>query len=660
MSQINVCLELAADIASGKDQSLLEDNYQKVFKGALTFLYSHPDFYLSIAFTGPQLDYYERKHPESIELLKDLLDRKQIEIIGGGYYAPVFPLINSSDRLGQIEKMSLSISSSLGKCPYGMYLFGNVWDPMLVMSFYSSGMDYVFLDSSLVPQKYLKCLPLISSEQGKSIKILPTYKNLLPETTENKKDWTKRLVKFYEKNRQSENDVSLISISIDFEYFEKLLSCGFWNNVFDFVLDSNFQEKTLDFVLPYEYLKSSKTCISAYVPSGMDWDIAKWATSPYEINENERHFPLTIHDYLDLYPQNKRLYERMLYISMLSCQCKGGDKVRKLSAMQNLWNAQCGINIVSYPLGLPAVAQKRQDAYRLLNEAERYVRDAAKKFKESLTSYDYNGDGLNEYVAFMEKYNAVVTLKGGQVRDFNLVKSSSNYATSLSGIGKYDGFSDNYIRGLFVEHLGVANDLKQYLDDNHVVTPMFSEIMFRERKLENKRKEIFLEASGLFSENKIPVTLRKNITFTQSGINVQYILKNEGDEEINAFFAVELNFAQTRFDKNYSNGEQYGAEVVHGEERRIFDRKKKFVFNNGISFIQVKDEADKRNFVIEPNEESGLVCSLVGFKRPCTKMDSFDEISKTLITSLFWNLNLAPGMEKEKSIVLSVVPVKKQ
>ena len=164
----------------------------------------------------------------------------------------------------------------------------------------------------------------------------------------------------------------------------------------------------------------------------------------------------------------------------------------------------------------------------------------------------------------------------------------------------------------------------------------------------------------MFSENKIPVTLRKNITFTQSGINVQYILKNEGDEEINAFFAVELNFAQTRFDKNYSNGEQYGAEVVHGEERRIFDRKKKFVFNNGISFIQVKDEADKRNFVIEPNEESGLVCSLVGFKRPCTKMDSFDEISKTLITSLFWNLSLAPGMEKEKSIVLSVVPVKKQ
>ena len=118
MSQLNVCLHLSADISSGKDTNLLEENYQKVFKNALTFLYSHPDFYLSIAFTGSQLDYYERRHPESIELLKDLLSRRQIEIIGGGYYAPVFPLIYPSDRAGQIEKMSMAVRQILGKGPW--------------------------------------------------------------------------------------------------------------------------------------------------------------------------------------------------------------------------------------------------------------------------------------------------------------------------------------------------------------------------------------------------------------------------------------------------------------------------------------------------------------------------------------------------------------
>ena len=658
MSQLNVCLELAADISSGKDPVLLEENYQKVFKSTLTFLYSHPDFYLSIAFTGPQLDYYERKHPESVELLKDLLSRKQIEIIGGGYYAPIFPLIYPSDRAGQIEKMSMSIRQILGKRPLGLYLFGSIWDPMLITNFNSCEMSFVFLDSTLVSQKYLKCLPIITSEQGKSIKVLPTYKNLLPEETENKKDWTKRLSKFYEKNKADDSDMPVISISIDFEYFSRLLASGFLNDLFDFNLDSNFQEKAINFILPHDYLSKAVNYLPAYIPAGMEWNIAQWSSVPYKKTENSSHFPLSIHDYLNTYPQNNRLYERMMYISMLIFQTKGGDKMRKASATQSLWQAQSGINFICYPEGVPAPAEKRQSAYRNLNETERFVRDAAKQSKESLTSYDYNGDGLNEYIAFMEKYNAVVSLKGGQITDFNPIKSSSNYAASLSAIKEFDGFNDGYARGFFVEHLGQKADLKKYLENNQISFPMFSKNLFKEKKLENKRKEIHLEGSGLFSEQQIPVTLRKNITFTQSGINVQYILRNESDEELNGFFVAELNFAQTRFDKNFRNCEQYTTEIVHNEELKQFDPKKKFSFNNGVSFIHITDQADKRVFVIEPNELAGYSCSLLAFKRP-VKTSEPEETSKTLVSSLFWEISIAPGKEKEKSIFLNIIPAKK-
>lgn len=658
MSHINVCLELAADISSGKDQNLLEENYQKVFKNALTFLYSHPDFYLSIAFTGPQLDFYERKHPESIELLRDLLSRKQIEIIGGGYYAPIFPLIYPSDRTGQIEKMSLSIRSALGKRPYGLYLFGSIWDPMLVMTFNSCGMDYLFLDSTLVSQKYQKCLPLIASEQGKSIKVLPTYKNLIPEEGENKKDWTKRLSKFYDKNKTEDYAEPIVSLSIDFEKFQMLLSSGFFNELFDFNLDANFHEKSVIFSLPHNYLQSAVDYLPVYIPAGMEWNIAQWSSVPYVKTENSSHFPLSIHDYLNIYPQNNRLYERMMYISMLIFQCKGGDKMRKLSATQSLWISQSGTNFINYPAGVPATAVQRQGAYRNLNEAERFARDAAKQCKESLTSYDYNGDGLKEYIAFMEKYNAVVALKGGQITDFNLIKSSSNYAASISAIEQFDGFSDGYNRGFFVDHLGKKEGLKNYLENNQISSPMFSRTLFKERKVENKRKEIFLEGKGFFSEQNIPVTLRKNIMFTQSGINVQYILRNESDVELDGFFAVELNFAQTRFEKNYEKGEQYTAEIVHNEELKQFDTKKKFSFNNGVSFIHITDSADKRVFVIEPNELAGFSCSFINFKRPVNTLEP-ECVSKTLVTSLFWDINLAPGMEKEKTIFMNVVPMKK-
>ena len=93
MESFFISLKLSADFDSYDDEVLLEKNYQSFFKPILTFLYSHENFLLTIEFTGYQLHYYSRKHPESIDLLRELYGRKQIEILGSGYYNPVFPIL---------------------------------------------------------------------------------------------------------------------------------------------------------------------------------------------------------------------------------------------------------------------------------------------------------------------------------------------------------------------------------------------------------------------------------------------------------------------------------------------------------------------------------------------------------------------------------------
>ena len=85
MESFFISLKLSADFDSYDDEVLLEKNYQSFFKPILTFLYSHENFLLTIEFTGYQLHYYSRKHPESIDLLRELYGRKQIEILGSGY-----------------------------------------------------------------------------------------------------------------------------------------------------------------------------------------------------------------------------------------------------------------------------------------------------------------------------------------------------------------------------------------------------------------------------------------------------------------------------------------------------------------------------------------------------------------------------------------------
>ena len=154
---------------------------------------------------------------------------------------------------------------------------------------------------------------------------------------------------------------------------------------------------------------------------------------------------------------------------------------------------------------------------------------------------------------------------------------------------------------------------------------------------------------------KLPVKLRKNFTFSSSGITVQYILKNESPIELNAFFAVELNFSQTRFDKKFETESQYSTEAILNETRLLLPDS--FYADEGVSIIQVKDSADKRIFVIEPNEDSGLSCAMIAFKRPVDSLEP-KVTSSTYKVALFWNINLSAGMEKEKTINLSVMPLK--
>ncbi|MEE0893352.1 MAG: alpha-amylase/4-alpha-glucanotransferase domain-containing protein [Treponema sp.] len=650
MESFFISLKLSADFDSYDDEVLLEKNYQSFFKPILTFLYSHENFLLTIEFTGYQLHYYSRKHPESIDLLRELYGRKQIEILGSGYYNPVFPILFPVDRSGQIEKMTSELRSSTGKRPYGMYLFGSIWDPSLITTIQSCGLEYIVLDSTLIPRKNLNCYPLIVSEQGKSVKILPVHKELSPAQTEPYEAWKDRVGKFFTRNADKKtvrgnSDAPIACVPFSLEKLEALISVSFFNN-----LDYS------KLALPHNYFRTCRAYFSSYIPAGMEWDIAQWSLEPFVQTENNSHFPLTIYDYLNLYPQNRRLYERMMYVSLLVNQCKGGDKMRKNAAREELWKAQSGGSYISLYLGLPAVAKNRQMAFRLLNEAEKNIRESQNEMVESLGSYDYDNDGLNEYVAKMEKFQAVVSLKSGQISEFNGIRSSANYTASLSRLDKFENFEDGYNRGFFIEHL-IDESSFSSLVSSAVTSPFFSKVQFTEKKFVPKRNEIHLEGTGLFMQ-KIPVLLKKNYTFSSTGITVQYIVRNDSNSDLKGIFSCELNFAQTRFEKNFSKDSQYSLEVILNGKHEEFSGDKSIDSRAGLSYLQIKDSADKKAFVIEPNEECGIATSMILFRRPDTSLEP-TETSKTLCANMFWNIDLSAGMETERTVNLTFVDMKK-
>ena len=104
----------------------------------------------------------------------------------------------------------------------------------------------------------------------------------------------------------------------------------------------------------------------------------------------------------------------------------------------------------------------RQNAYKFLSEAEKILRGCS-DFSESLVSFDYNVDGIKEYICRMQNYFAVIALKGGSIREFDIMQNSGNYADNLNRIKEFEGSTDDYERGLFIDHLFTDKEFDDYL-----------------------------------------------------------------------------------------------------------------------------------------------------------------------------------------------------
>jgi hypothetical protein len=130
----------------GNFHHVLEDAYTMAYKPFLKAFSEHPWLKFSFHTSGYLLDWLYQKHPEYIELLKSMVTRGQVELMGGGYYEPVLAVIPHENRLGQIQLMTERIEELFCVRPRGIWLAERVWDPTLPTSLNEAGIEYVVVD----------------------------------------------------------------------------------------------------------------------------------------------------------------------------------------------------------------------------------------------------------------------------------------------------------------------------------------------------------------------------------------------------------------------------------------------------------------------------------------------------------------------------------
>ena len=658
MNSIYVCFNLVSVTVASDDSAEYERLYQTIYKPLARFLYSHPDFKFSFSFTGPQITYYKKKRNEFITLLKEFVERNQVEIIGGGFYAPVLPLLFPADRNSQIDLLSTEIRQLFGKRPRGMVMFGDVWDSSMVNNLQTCGIEYALLDSYSIPENKRKYLYYIMTDLGKSVQLFPYYNDFVPQGDTPFDVFEKFIIKTVEKNERLDdysqfNPDKIAVINLNLNSINTLIENNWFDNYYKYIQENKDNSKikisTID-----EYRKIQPMKMPAYIPATMNKIMDSWCSFPLR-NRSRANYTNNIYDFMEFYEQSSNLYNRITYMTILINQFKN-DKMRKKAARELLWAAQNGNAVISTLNGPYSNTKMRQDAYRNLILADKVLREDG-KFVENVSRFDYTNDGINEYVCRMQHYFAYVSLLGGSIGELDVMKNCGNYADNLSRLFEYDGADDGYKRGLLIDHLFDAHQFERYIQGETAGDGVFSRIFYKEIKFSSSKKELCLIAEAEYKPTHQKVSLKKNYIFSSSGMTIQYILKNESNKPLEIKLAVESNFADVSFAENtinYFNIEAADKEQVHILQNKTTNIKK------DIQAIRLTDITKGVCFGFEPNENCGYYYSPLIFKRPDFLTGELMTSSATFVSTMYWDVNIESGKETEKMINFTITSVKKE
>ena len=646
-----------------ENTELLEKSFQTIYKPVIKYLYSHPSFPMSFAFSGPQIQYFKKRRNEMIAILHEMTDRKQVEILGGAYNDALLPLLNPVDRNGQIDLLTSEIRQTFGKRPRGMTLFQDCWDSSLVNNIHTCGLEYVILSSSVIPDSKRVFLPIFMSDLGKNVDIFTYYEDLKPNEEMLAEEFIynveKAVLKVEKKDTHIQLDADrIVAITLTPKQAAKLIDSKWFESLGKYFEENKDGRVKLTTLNAYR-TSGMKIKIPSYIPVGISDEVAQIIQSAS--NDSKNKFPSTIYDYMYSYSSSKKLYNRMMYTSLLVNQYKA-DKMRKKTAREKLWQAQNGMCLLSTSCEPLKNSLYRQQAYKYLTEAEKMLRGDG-SFKESVTCFDYDNDGIEEYVCRMEQYFAYISLAGGSVPELDVIKDSFNYADNLKRTFEFDGCDDGYDRGLFIDHLFTPSQLDLYVRGEPAGDGVFSRIQYSQLKYSGPHHEVQLCARAVWKPTGQTVYLRKKFIINSTGMYVQYIIKNESDKPLIAKFAVESNLSDISFVSDKKCG--FGIETVDNGEVIILDSEKSSLElskKNKLDNVQLVRLSDKPNgisFVFEPNEKCRYCLTPIKYNRPGFDREKIETVNMTYASSLYWDINIEPGRETEKSINFTIIPVKK-
>lgn len=508
-NRIILILGSHAHIPSGASDSEFEFIYENKLRPFVTNLYRYSKIQAVLHYSGVFLYWIERNHPEFFMLIEDMVARKQAEILSGGFYEPVFPIIPLQDRIGQIEFLTTYLRKHFGKRPLGCWLPAFVWEPHLVSSLAASDIQFTFLSQRQFELAGLQGFyPCISEDQGKIIIVFPVSLSVGDALASN--SFSQVFTEL--KNKIGDKQESIFAVFPDKPFCNtEEAQDSAWNRFFE---EISLSENLIELSLPSRIIKSSNIRNKASFPN----------SSMFEDNYSPRRFLIDN-------CEAAGIYSKMIFTNVLIGQLKG-DKSRKLSAREELWKAQ------DSSLFIPGAGTKRSEirkaAYSSLLRAEKLSHEKGVNVT-SLVQYDFNLDGTQEFLLQDAEINCYIQLRGAGIIELDYLPMNWNFLDC--------GCNEGLRRTAFADILAPLQknitDITKVSEGTRLCFNEEYESLSQDRKGKSCFKLSALESPVPFAS----IEIEKSFLLVKDILTVSYNLVNSGGNTEKFIFAPLVNFS---------------------------------------------------------------------------------------------------------------------
>jgi len=433
----------------GNFPHIFKEAYEKCYFPFLSILEDFPKVKFCLHNSGPLYDWMKEHGRDYLSLLKKMVKRGQVEIISGGYYEPILPIVSDCDKYGQIKLMNDFVEKEFLNKPGGIWTAERVWEPYLARVIANSNLKYTFLDDTHFRFAGLKCNEFFgyytTEDEGSPVSVFPISKTL-----RYKIPFSEAEEAFNVLNGLRRREDVLVTLFDDGEKF------GLWPGTYDWIYNKEWLKKFLTLlsssdsvvtITAREALEKFNTNGIVYLPTASYEEMGEWVLEPqnffaYEGLKDLLKVSGKFEEYKDFvrggffrnfyhkYPRLNYMQKKMLYLSR-KINTMANPQVHK-KIFSSLYKAQTNCGYWHGVFGGFYLGHIRSAVYENLIEAENLLDEKCKPEKISVDSVDLDLDGNSEIILKNSKLICCFSQKGASLCEMSLRNPAINLVNTIT------------------------------------------------------------------------------------------------------------------------------------------------------------------------------------------------------------------------------------